>query len=119
LLRVCAFLEADSIPEEIFSKGAKELGEALSSIAGSQLGLSDAIEEAARFSLLRRNPEARTLSLHRLAQAVLSDEMDEEARRVWAERAVRAVNKVFPAAEYSNWPSCDRLIRQAQALAPL
>ena len=32
LLRVCAFLEADSIPEEIFSEGAKELGEALSSI---------------------------------------------------------------------------------------
>ena len=26
LLRVCAFLEADLIPEEIFSGGAKELG---------------------------------------------------------------------------------------------
>jgi hypothetical protein len=51
LLNVCAFLEADSIPEEIFSKGAKELGEALSSIAGSPLGLSDAIEEASRFGV--------------------------------------------------------------------
>jgi tetratricopeptide (TPR) repeat protein len=119
LLRVCAFLEADSIPEEIFSKGAKELGEALSYIAGSHLGLSDAIEEAARFSLLRRHPEDRTLSLHRLAQAVLRDEMDDVARRVWAERAVRAVNEVFPMPEYSNWPSCNRLIRQTQALAPL
>jgi hypothetical protein len=38
---------------------------------------------------------------------------------VWAERAVRAVNEVFPAPEYSNWLSCDRSIRQAQALAPL
>jgi tetratricopeptide (TPR) repeat protein len=119
LLRVCAFLEADSISEEIFSKGAKELGEALSSIAGSHLGLSDSIEEAARFSLLRRHPEARTLSLHRLAQAVLRDEMDDDARRVWAERAVRAVNEVFPVVKYPNWPSCDRLIRHAQALAPL
>jgi hypothetical protein len=35
LLRVCAFLEADSIPEEIFSEGANELGEALSSAAES------------------------------------------------------------------------------------
>ena len=119
LLRVCALLEADSIPEEIFSKGAKELGGALSSIAGSHLGLSDAIEEAARFSLLRRHPEDRTLSLHRLAQAVLRDEMDDGARRAWAERAVRAVNEVFPYVEYSNWPLCDRLIPHAQALVPL
>jgi len=119
LLRVCAFLEANSIPEEIFSEGAKELGEALSSIAGKPLKLSDAIEEAARYSLIRRHPEDRTLSLHRLAQDVLRDEMDDGTRRVWAERAVRAVNEVFPDAEYSNWLSCNRLIRHAQALAPL
>src|SRR5262249_31397783 len=51
LLRVCAFLEADSIPEEIFSEGANELGEAIGSLAKSPLGLSDAIEGAGRFSL--------------------------------------------------------------------
>jgi tetratricopeptide (TPR) repeat protein len=119
LLRLCAFLEADSIPEEIFSGGAKELGETLGPVAESPLGLSDAIEEAARFSLLRRHPEDRTLSLHQLAHAVLRDEMDDGPRRVWAERAVRAVNEVFPDVEYSNWPSCDRLIRHAQALATL
>ena len=72
-----------------------------------------------RFSLLRRHPEARTLSLHRLAQAVLRDEMDDDTGRLWAERAVRAVNEVFPAPEYSNWPSCDRLIRHVLALAPV
>src|SRR5262249_52899815 len=65
LLRVCAFLEADSIPEEVFSDGAKELGEALSTVAESPLRLSDAIEEAGRFSLLRRYPETRAVSLHR------------------------------------------------------
>ena len=119
LLRVCAFLEADSIPEEIFSDGAKELGEALGSAAESSLALTDAIGEAARFSLLRRNPEARTLSLHRLAQAVLRDEMDGDTRRVWAERAVRALNGVFPNVEYSTWPLCGRLIPHAQLLASL
>jgi len=149
LLRVCAFLEAGSVPEEIFAVSANKapfenggvvllrklskirffrvffrrrkgiLGEALGSVAESQLGLSDSIEETARFSLLRRHPEARTLSLHRLAQAVLRDEMDDDTGRVWAERAVRAVNEVFPNVEYSNWPSCDRLIRHAQALAPM
>src|SRR5262249_20953392 len=89
LLRACAFLEADSIPEEIFSAGARELGEALSATAEIPLGLSNALEEAARFSLLRRHPEARTVSLHRQVQAVLLDEMNSSARRMWAERLVR------------------------------
>jgi tetratricopeptide (TPR) repeat protein len=117
LLRVCAFLEADAIPEEIFSEGATELGEVLASIAESPLDLSDAIEEAGRFSLLHRHPEARTMSLHRLVQAVLRDEMDSDARRMWAERAVRAVNKIFPEVEYENWQSCSRLVLHAQLLA--
>ena len=117
LLRVCAFLEADAIPEEIFSEGATELGEAIGSAVESPLGLSDAIEESGRFSLLLRNPEARTLSLHRLVQEVLRAEMDEGTARMWAERAVRAVNEAFPAIEYANWPLCDRLLPHAQTLA--
>jgi tetratricopeptide (TPR) repeat protein len=117
LLRLCAFLEADSIPEEIFSGGAKELGETLGPVAESPLGLSDAIGEAARFSLLRRNPETRRVSLHRLVQAVLRDEMDSDTRRLWAERAIRAVNKVFPRVEHSNWKSCARLVPHANWLA--
>jgi tetratricopeptide (TPR) repeat protein len=117
LLKVCAFLEADSIPEEIFNEGAKELGEAISSAAKSPLGLSDAIEEAGRFSLLKRHPEGCVLSLHRLVQAVLKDEMDDDARRMWAGRAIRAVNEVFSEVAYSNWPSCERLIPHAQLLS--
>src|SRR5262249_44791518 len=83
------------------------------------LKLTKAIGEAGRFSLLQPNPEAKTLSLHRLAQAVLRDEMDGDTKRMWAERAVRAVSEVFPDVEYSNWPSCGRLMSQAQALASL
>jgi hypothetical protein len=119
LLRLCAFLEADSIPEEIFSRGAKELGATFGPVAESPLGLSDAIEEAARFSLLRRNPEINTLSLHRLVQAVPRDEMDDDTRQMWAERAVRAVNEVFPSVEYPTWPLCSRLIAHAQSLTSL
>jgi tetratricopeptide (TPR) repeat protein len=119
LLRVCAFLEADLIPEEIFSEGAKELGEAIGSLAESPLDLSDAIEAAGRFSLLQRHPEVRTVSIHRLVQAVLKDEMDSDDRRMWAERTVRRVNAVFPDVKYSNWPTCDRLIAHAQSLASL
>src|SRR5262249_44737991 len=71
------------------------------------------------YSLLRRHPDARTVSLHPLVQAILRDEMDGGTRRMWAERAVRAMNEVFPTPEYSNWMSCNRLIPHAQSLASL
>ena len=117
LLRLCAFLEADAIPEEIFREGAGELGKLLSSVVSSPVNLAEAIKEAGRFSLLQRNPDARTVSLHRLVQAVLRDEMDDDAERVWAERAVRAMNSAFPEVEYSQWQSCSRLVPHAQSLA--
>jgi len=72
--------------------------------------------EAERLSLLDRNPETKTMNLHCLAQEVIRDEMGDEARRMWAERAVRAVNAVFPEVEYANWPSCHQLIQHAQSL---
>ena len=119
LLRYCAFLEVDAIPEEIFSEGASELGETLAAAATLPDGVIDAISEAGRLSLLRYDPESRTISIHRLVQDVLKDEMNDDLRRVYVERVVRAVNEVFPDVKYSNWPTCDRLIRQAQPLALL
>ena len=42
-----------------------------------------------------------------------------EEKRQWAERAVRAVNGAFPAAEFANWAQCERLVPQALACATL
>jgi tetratricopeptide (TPR) repeat protein len=119
LLRVCAFLEAEAIPEEIFSDGAKELGEALSSASEGPLILIDAIKEAARFSLLKRQPDDEMLSLHRLVQVVLRDEMDNNSQRMWAERAVHAVEEVFPNVDFPAWEACRRLVPHAQKLAKI
>jgi tetratricopeptide (TPR) repeat protein len=45
--------------------------------------------------------------------------MDGETSRMWAERAVRALNEVFPDGEYSAWPLCSRLIPHAELLASI
>lgn len=66
ILRVCALLEADDIPEEIFQTGAAELGHNIADAALSLVKLMAAIKDAGRFSLLQRNPESRTLRIHRL-----------------------------------------------------
>jgi tetratricopeptide (TPR) repeat protein len=113
LVRACAFLAPDAIPEEIFTQGGKELGELLAQTAGRPLAWDAAVAEAGRFTLLRRNVANDTLNIHRLVQEVLKDGMDVATRGVWAERVVQALNVVFPSPEFQNWPQCERLIPHA------
>jgi tetratricopeptide (TPR) repeat protein len=113
LVRACAFLAPDAIPEEIFTQGGKELGEPLAQAAGTPLAWDSAVEAAGRFHLIHRNVANDTLDIHRLVQEVLKDGMDAPTRRVWAERVVLALNEVFPYVEFQSWPQCERLIPHA------
>ena len=119
LLRLCAFLAPDAIPEEIFSEGASELGKVLGPIAADPVKLNEAIEVVRRYSLLKRVAKTNTLSIHRLVQAVLRAEMSPKVQRQWAERVVRAVNHVFPEVELENWARCERYLPQTQMCAQL
>jgi tetratricopeptide (TPR) repeat protein len=119
LLRFCAFLYPDGIPEEVFSEGGPELGPVLGPVGSDAFAMNSSISEILKYSLVRRDPNASTLEIHRLVQAVLKQSMDEAAQRLWAERAVRAVNRTFPHVEFSSWAVCERLRPQAQACAGL
>jgi tetratricopeptide (TPR) repeat protein len=119
LLRFCAFLSADAIPEEVFSEGVPELGPELGAVASDPLAWNDTFSEILKYSLLRRDPNTHTFEIHRLVQAVLKLEMTEATRRLWAERAVRAVGRAFPSVEFSTWAVCERLFPQAHACAKL
>ena len=91
LLRLLAFLNPEAIPEEIITLDVIEPG----SSPGDPLKINEIIELLLRYSLIRRNPEAKSLSIHRLVQIVLKDGMDREMQRLWAERAIRAVIACF------------------------
>ena len=120
LIRLCAFLAPDAIPEEIFTEGgASVLGENLGAAAIHQLSFARTIGEACRFSLLNRDAANRTLDIHRLVQIVIQAGMANEERRNWAERTVRATEKAFPGVEYANGPLCQKLITHAQTCASL
>ena len=119
LLRVCAFLAPDSIPEEIFTAGAGVLGEDLGAAAKSKLGFAQVTSEAIRFSLLDRDASSQTLGIHRLVQVVIQSGMQGADQRSWAECAVRATEKAFPAVEFANWALCQRLLPHAQVCATL
>jgi tetratricopeptide (TPR) repeat protein len=117
LLRFCAFLAPDAIPEELITQSASELGDLLGPVAENPLLLNKSIGEILKYSLINREIRSKTLDIHRLVQAVIQDSLDEETKVQGRERVVRAMNHVFPEVEFKNWPQCDRLLPQSQHCA--
>ena len=113
LLRLCAFLYPDAIPEGIINNKIFDLSPGLHIISTDPLKLNDAIEELLKFSLVRRDPNARTLTLHRLVQAALKEGMDKDTQCQWAERAVHAVSRAFPEVDFSTWLLCQQYLPHA------
>jgi tetratricopeptide (TPR) repeat protein len=113
LLRALAFLSPDAIAEDILTTGAALLGPVLAPVAADAFLLNQAVEALRAYSLVRRDPHKQVLSIHRLVQAVLQDTLSVAERHTWAERALGAVNMVFPSPEYETWPKCERLLLQA------
>ena len=118
LLRFFAFLHPDAIFDELIHKGASQLGPLLKAEASEILTLNDMIGELNNYSLVRRST-ASILSIHRLVQAVIRDNLSKEAQSDWAERTVRAVNQAFPKVEFITWQQCRRYLPHAQVSAGL
>ncbi len=110
LLRLCAFLAPDAIPEAIITAGSENLGSILGPVAADALALNSAIEVLRMYSLVRRNPDAATLIIHRLVQAVIKASMDDQTQRRWAERVVCAMNATFPEGYFESWQRCQECL---------
>lgn len=119
LLRVCAFLHPEAIPEDLFVRGATHLGPILGPVAADPYQFDLALATLRSASLLSRYSEKQTLSIHRLVQAILQDHIDESERRVWSERVVRTLHAVFPPVDFATWPQAERYLPHALACVPL
>ena len=117
LLRLCAFLAPDAIPEELLTGGAPQWPPALQQAVVDPFTFNQMLEALLAFSLIKRLAEHRLLSIHRLVQVVQQDSLSVEEQRQWVERLVRAVNAVFPREpqEVGSWPLCQRFLDQVQA----
>jgi len=113
LLRLCAFLAPDVIPEDLIVAGGALLGPVLEATVADPLAFDEAIGVLLSHSLLHRNREERTLSMHQLIQVVLKDGMDEAMQRQWAERTVGVVSHAFPAVAVETESLCQRLLPHA------
>ncbi len=113
LIHLCAFLAPDAIAEEMLIQGAHYVSEDLQQAANSQITWDDTIRDLGKYSLLSRQAETKTLSLHRLVQAVLYDEMDVATQKHWANIALQVVYNVFPFDEVAPWIRSQRYISDA------
>ena len=117
LLQFCAFLHPNAIPEEIIIGGAPDFGRKFASTAANEIRLDKIIAVLRRFSLIRRNADEKTLTIHGLLQTILKTEMRRSDQHRWAERAVRAMNRAFPEVEISTWSLCQRYLPHALVCA--
>lgn len=114
LLYLFAFLHPNAIPEAMLLETASMPEPSLAAIASDLTSLDLATEELLRYSLVRRNPDARTYTIHRLVQTVIKDQMPQDTQRQWAEVAVQVVNEVFPDVKFTTWPQCELYLSHAQ-----
>lgn len=105
ILYFCSFLQPDAIPEEVLEQDD-----------GLQIdtqSLNEVIAALRRYSLIKRNAQEKTLSMHRLVQAVLIDTMSSALKMQWRERIILTLNKVFPEVKFKEWSRCRRLLPHA------
>ena len=117
LLRVCAVLHAEQIPEELFVAGAAHLGPDLEALAADAAQFDQAVAVLRRLSLVQRQAQTHTLSLHRLVQAVLRESMSEQEQAVWLKRVMAALNATFPEVTPRTWEQCERLLPHVLTVA--
>lgn len=117
LLRLCAFLAPDAIPEKLIVWGTAYCTMHLQKLADSEKALRDAIKTLYSYSLVQRDTTTQMLMIHRLVQAVLIDAMPIEARNEWKMRVVRILNAAFPEAPFQEWGRCRQLLPHVQVCA--
>jgi tetratricopeptide (TPR) repeat protein len=76
MLRCCAFFGPDPIPRDVFRRGIRQTGSELSRVLGDPILLARAIRDLGRFALATIDSTNRTVTIHRLIQALIRDDLN-------------------------------------------
>ena len=112
---LCAFLAPD-LPRNFPTESPEVLPADLGAAVADSLAYNRILVAIGRYSLVTLTPT--TVSLHRLVQAVIQAQLDQETERAWAEVAVNLVAARFPndSWETTTWAACERLLPQLLAV---
>ena len=113
LLNLYAFLAPDNIPKNLLIEGAQYLPESLGIAMSNPLSFDNAVAILRRYSLIEVTNDA--ISIHRLVQLVAKDKMNEYARKMWAEVALKLINETFTyeSNDVGTWAKCSSLLPHA------
>jgi tetratricopeptide (TPR) repeat protein len=115
LLAVCAFLAPDDIPRSLPVDHATVLPERLQQAGADRLAYEQVLGTLGRYGLVTVTKDS--LAVHRLVQAVIREDLNQQARQQWAGVAVQLVSAAFPSdgGDVHAWPRCARLLPHALA----
>jgi tetratricopeptide (TPR) repeat protein len=102
LLRCCAFFGPEPIPRDVFRRGTPAAATGIGGVISDPIVLARVIRELGRFALV--TIDGRSITVHRLVQALLRDELTDEARG----RYRHDVHLILAAADPKN-PDDERL----------
>lgn len=109
LLKLCAMLHPDAIPEELLFWSLPEQDDALA--------LDRRLKPLLNHGLLQRDREERLLSMHRLVHQALQQRLDPSEQQRLARAVAAYLDASFPFVQYENWQLCRRLLPQAAQLS--
>jgi len=110
LLRCCAFFGQDPIPRDVFGPGTQVTGTRVGELIADPIMVSRAFRELARFALVKI--DGRTLSVHRLIQALLRGELDpvQQASYQHEVHLILAAGAPAGPADSRLWPRYNQLV---------
>lgn len=116
LLRCCAFFGPDPIPRDVIRRGIQAAGSLMGDVITDPILLASAIRELGRLALIKI--DGRTISVHRLIQALLRDELrpEEQARYRHAVHSILAAGEPQTPTDSNYWPRYAELV--AHVMAP-
>src|SRR5579862_1014927 len=117
LLNLFAFLNPDGILLEFLEAGKAGLCEPLKTLIGDSFEFPRALGLLEQFSLIRRPDYGQMISIHRLIQTILKDNLSGEGKRAFMEMAVSLIRCAFPKFDEGTRLICRKY--QAQVVEPL
>jgi tetratricopeptide (TPR) repeat protein len=118
LLQLFAFLNPDLISIDFLRTGKGQMDVDLQPVIHNPLALSEALFSLEQFSLIKRSNGGQCISIHRLLQAVIQDEMSQhQLNEMWGS-VINLCNASFPQDVTSEtFPQCRQY--QDLVLVPL